>query len=291
MCAQSAAPDVEVALVAARQHGVVTFAQLRQAGLSHETIRRRVTAGHLHRLHRGIYAVGYRNSSPASRWMGSVLACCGHGGTEAGDAFLSHRSAAALWRLLPARNGPVDVAIVGEAGRTGQMGIRIHRPRTLEHGMTTRLDGIPVTDPQRTISDLRRAKPSRGGANPKELRRAMRQAAVFGLPIGPDTRPERTRSDLERLFKRIRRRSGIPAPEVNVKVDGLEVDFLWRDRRLIIETDGYRYHRGRIAFEDDRDRDLTLRALGYTVIRLSDTQLEEEAEKVASIVRRLLAAD
>jgi very-short-patch-repair endonuclease len=119
----------------------------------------------------------------------------------------------------------------------------------------------------------------------------MRQAAVFGLPIGPDTRPERTRSDLERLFKRIRRRGGIPAPEVNVKVGGLEVDFLWRDRRLIIETDGYRYHRGRVAFEDDRDRDLTLRALDYTVIRLSDTQLEEEPEKVASIVRRLLAAD
>ena len=157
--------------------------------------------------------------------------------------------------------------------------------------MTTRLDGIPVTDPRRTVSDLRRAKQRRGGASSKELRRAMRQAAVLGLPLGPDTRPERTRSDLERLFKRISRRNGIPAPEVNVKIDGLEVDFLWRDRRLIVETDGYRYHRGRIAFEDDRDRDLTLRSLGYEVIRLSDTQLEDEPEKVASIVRRLLAAD
>jgi very-short-patch-repair endonuclease len=223
--------------------------------------------------------------------MESVLACSGRGETETGDAFLSHRSAAALWRLLPPRNGLVDVAIVGEAGRTGHAGIRIHRPRTLEHRMTTHLHGIPVTDPQRTISDLRRAKPSRGGANSKELRRAMRQAAVLGLPLGPGTRRERTRSDLERLFNHICLRNRIPTPEVNVKVGGLEVDFLWRDRRLVVETDGYRYHRGRVAFENDRDRDLALRALGYAVIRLSDTQLEEEPEKVASIIRRLLAAD
>jgi very-short-patch-repair endonuclease len=118
----------------------------------------------------------------------------------------------------------------------------------------------------------------------------MRQAAVLDLPFEPGPGRERTRSDLERLFLDICRRNRLPTPEVNVDVGGLEVDFLWRDRRVIVETDGYRYHRGRVAFEVDRKRDLRLRALGYEVIRLSDTQLAEAPEEVASVVQRLLAA-
>jgi very-short-patch-repair endonuclease len=222
--------------------------------------------------------------------MAAVLACCGHGGLEARDAFLSHRSAAALWQLLAPTAGPVDVAIVGEAGRARRAGLRIHRPRTLEVEMTTRRQGIPVTGPQRTIADLKRARPSRGGATETELRRAMRQAAILKLPLGPGAKPERTRSDLEVLFGKICRRHALPAPEVNVMVGTLEVDFLWREQGVIVETDGYRYHRGRIAFEDDRRRDLELRAFGFEVIRLSDTQLDEEPDRIAGILRQLLAA-
>lgn len=222
--------------------------------------------------------------------MAGVLACCGYGGLAAEDAFLSHRSAAALWGLLHVDGGPVDVAIVGENGRARRRGIRVHRPRTLEVGMTTSRNGIPVTNPQRTISDLRRAKRNRGGATPKELRLALRQAAVLGLSLGPGGRPERTRSDLEALFQRICRRHELPAPELNVRVGGFEVDFLWRDRRLIVETDGYRYHRGRVAFEDDRDRDLRLTELDFRVLRFSEIQLENEPARVAAAVRRELAA-
>jgi very-short-patch-repair endonuclease len=39
-----------------------------------------------------------------------------------------------------------------------------------------------------------------------------------------------------------------------VRVGGFEVDFLWRERRLIVETDGFRHHRTRRAFERDRAR-------------------------------------
>jgi very-short-patch-repair endonuclease len=79
-----------------------------------------------------------------------------------------------------------------------------------------------------------------------------------------------------------RRRAGtLPAPEVNVRIGRRLVDFIWRNRRLIVETDGHRYHRGRAAFEDDRGRDLELRGLGYRVIRLSERQLEEQPRQVA----------
>jgi len=131
-----------------------------------------------------------------------------------------------------------------------------------------------VTSPTRTIEDLRRNWPSAGGANSEQLRRALRQAATLGLDVGPIGEVEGTRSDLD----------------VNVEVGGIEVDFLWRKRRLVVETDGYRYHRGEIAFEDDRHRDLVLRNLGFDVVRLSYTQVTAESGAVAATLRSMLAA-
>jgi very-short-patch-repair endonuclease len=112
---------------------------------------------------------------------------------------------------------------------------------------------------------------------------------VLGLPIGSDANHDRTRSDLERDFLRLCRRHRLPAPEVNARIGRFLVDFLWRDRRLIVETDGYRYHRGRQAFEDDRARDLEQRALGYEVIRLSYRQVIDEPGRVAEVLRTALA--
>ena len=76
----------------------------------------------------------------------------------------------------------------------------------------------------------------------------------------------------------------MPRPEVNVRVGPHVVDFLWRERKLVVETDGYRYHRGRTAFEDDRARDLELRTRGFEVFRLGEKQLDEEPKRVAEVV-------
>jgi predicted transcriptional regulator of viral defense system len=65
--------DAKVARIAARQHGVVTVAELAQAGLSAPAISRRVAAGRLHRIHRGVYAVGHRGLSQEGGWMAAVL--------------------------------------------------------------------------------------------------------------------------------------------------------------------------------------------------------------------------
>jgi very-short-patch-repair endonuclease len=136
-----------------------------------------------------------------------------------------------------------------------------------------------VTKPAQTIADLR------GVVSSRELRRAIRQANVLGLPIGPETGRDRTRSDLERDFLRICRRYRLPAPEVNVRVGPHLVDFLWRSPHLVVETDGYRYHRGRQAFRDDRARDLDLRERGFEVLHLSEELIEDEPEKVAGVLR------
>jgi very-short-patch-repair endonuclease len=156
--------------------------------------------------------------------------------------------------------------------------------------MTTTQNRIPVTDPVRTISDLRRARPARGGATPGQLRQAIRQASLLGLPMGPDTAPDPTRSELEQLFLELCSKHRLPRPEINIKLGGLTVDFFWRRRRLAVETDGYRYHRGRGAFEDDRRRDLRLRALGVEVVRLTHSQVVDESERVAKTLHKRLAA-
>lgn len=205
-------------------------------------------------------------------------------------AAVSHGSAAALWKLLPVKNGSVDI-IVGRGGRAKRRGIRVHRSRTLTPGLVTLRHGIPVTTAARTISDLRRAVSlGRAGAVPAwELRKAIRQANVLGLPIGPRDARVRTRSDLEADFLRLCRRHRLPPPEVNVRIGPYLVDFLWRERRLVVETDSYLYHRGEVAFQDDHARDLELMRRGFEVLRLSELQLDEEPAHVAEVLAARLA--
>jgi very-short-patch-repair endonuclease len=99
---------------------------------------------------------------------------------------------------------------------------------------------------------------------------------------------DHTRSDLETLFLELCAANRLPPPEVNVRLGCWEVDFLWRARRLVVETDHWTYHRGSVAFEDDHARELDLHAAGYTVLRFTDRQLESEAERVVDVLRAAL---
>jgi very-short-patch-repair endonuclease len=167
--------------IAAQQHGIVTLEQAVRCGITPSGISRRVRAGRLHRIHRGVYAVGHRGLPWEGRWLAAVKAC-GEG------AVLSHRSAGSLWQILAAAPRDRDV-----------------------------------------------------------------------------NRPIRSR------------------------VGRFLVDFLWRDHRLVVETDGYRFHRGRTAFEGDRQRDVQLQLLGYEVVRFTHRQVVEHGPQVARALRALLA--
>jgi very-short-patch-repair endonuclease len=266
--------DAKIARIAGRQHGVITRAQLVAVGLLPSGISDRVTAGRLHRIHRGVYAVGHAGLGNEGRWMAAVLAC--------GDgAVLSHRTAAALWRIGPV--APlIDVTVASGGGRATRKGIRVHRSRILSPADCTRRAGIPVTKPARTLADLRRILPG------KEFARALREAEYQRLPIGDAFEPDRTRTDLEAMFLAVARRHRLPQPEVNVRVDRFVVDFLWCPQRLIVEVDGWESHRTRSAFEADRARDARLKLLGYVVLRFTWRQVEHDAGTVARTVRDLL---
>ncbi len=270
-------PDRAIAELATRQHGIVAVRQLALAGIDRHAVDRRCRAGRLHRLHRGVYAVGHRGLSQEGCWMAAILAC-GRG------AALSHRSAAALWGLLPVAAGAIEIAIPGLGGRAKRRGIRIHRSATLTAEQIAYHKGIAVTNPARTIADLGRT------ASAPVLRRAIREADVLGLDLPAQLKPDQTRSELEHRFLGLCRRQRLPQPEVNARVGGLRVDFLWRRQRLIVETDGYRFHRGRQAFEDDRARDLELRLHGYDVLRFSYHQVSGESQRIAQAIRERLVA-
>lgn len=218
--------DLQIARTAARQHGVVSTAQLAANGVSKDSITARVRSGRLHRIHRGVHAVGHAGLADEGRWMAAVLAC--------GDgAVLSHRSAAVLWGMLGRQAGPVHVTVPTRGGRRARSGIRIHRSPHLPGAATARRHGIAVTTPQRTLEDLRRE------LAPGELRRAIREAEIAGLAV--DARalaPDRASSHLELRFLAACRRHRLPPPDVNVRVGRFLVDFLWPGERLIVETDG-----------------------------------------------------
>jgi very-short-patch-repair endonuclease len=266
--------DAAIARIAGRQHGVVTTAQLLAAGVLPSGISDRVVARRLHRIHRGVYAVGHPALSQAGEWMAAVLAC--------GDgAVLSHRSAAALWRIGPT-TGLIDVTVHGDTGRARRRGITLHRSGTLLPSQCTLRSGIPVTKPARTLEDLRRVLPD------KQFAAALREAEFLRLPIGDGLAPDGTRSELETRLLAICRRHRLPAPEVNVRLAGFVVDFLWRERRLVVEVDGWRSHRTRSAFEADRARDAQLKLLGYEVLRFTWRQLASDSEGAARTIRALL---
>ena len=229
---------------------MIQFDQLVYAGLSPDGITRRVRSGQLHRLYRGIYAVGHTNLSDKGRILAAVFAC---GPT----AVASHESAAYLWSLSPSCPSFVHVTIPGNAGRAKRKGIVLHRSKTLRPEDVTRRHNIPVTMPARTRRDLHW-----------------------------DKRP--TRSDLERLFLRVCRKYGIPVPETNVKIGPHRVDALWRTERLVVEVDSYAYHSDRPTFTADRARDRYLAERGYQVARVSDDELADHPATTALSLQALL---
>ena len=285
-----------IAELAARQHGLITHEQLLALGLSASGIAKRLRRGALYRVHRGVYAVRYPTLTRQGEWLAAVLAV--------GDgAALSHASAAALWELLPQRTPRIDVTVATPGGRSRRRLIVVHR-MLLDQAEVTVRDGVPVTTVVRTLLDLADVLPQR------RLERALDEASYLGFDLarlsprwgrrgyGKLTRVLRahelgstwTRSELEEAMLAVCRRAGLPRPKVNTEVEGKEVDFHWPSHRLVVETDGWRSHGRRTAFERDRVRDALLVEAGWRVIRITKRRLAAEPGAVAAQLSRLLAA-
>jgi hypothetical protein len=151
--------DGVIVALAERQHGVVARQQLIRAGVFPHVIDHKLALGRLHRLHRGVYAVGHCRLTREGHWMGAVLAA-GEG------AVLSHRAAAALQGLGHFLR--IEVTAVTYRARPG---IDVHTS-ILPRDEVTAEQGIPVTTVPRTLVDLAAVLP------PYRVERAVNEAEV-----------------------------------------------------------------------------------------------------------------
>jgi very-short-patch-repair endonuclease len=296
----SAGRERAIAELAGRQRGVVTRAQLLRVGLTPGAIDHRLASARLHPVYRGVYLVGHPVPVKGARELAAVLTC-GRG------AVLSHRSAASLWRLLPNAATEIDVTLVGRKCES-RPGIRVHCVAALDRRDVRKLGGIPVTAPARTILDLAAVVTSR------ELERALAEADTRRLAprtqllsllarvgarrgvgalrslIEGDAGPALTRSEAEEQLLALIRAAELPSPELNVRVGGHEVDFLWRHQGVVVEVDGFRYHSSRAAFERDRRRDAEFGARGFTVMRITWRQIVGSPEVLVARIAMALGA-
>jgi very-short-patch-repair endonuclease len=297
--------DQAIAALAERQNGVVSRGQARRLGLTDREIAVRLRLGHLHQLFHGTFAVGHRAITRRGRMLAAVLAC------DEGTV-LSHGSAAELLGLRDKRLAAVHVIPPDWSGRKIP-GIRWHRVRLPLPDEIEVQDGIPCTTISRTIVDMA------GESGWTRLRGLVEQAAILrqldvdeidlvlsrgrrrgaprlrtilaGWRSTAEPRP-RLRSRLEaRLLPRLVE-EGLPSPRTNVRlqIEGhhLEVDLLWDEQRLVIETDGEETHATPAAFQRDRWRDQLLIAAGYRTARVTWAQVRDEPNAVIRRIARML---
>jgi very-short-patch-repair endonuclease len=169
------------------------------------------------------------------------------------------------------------------------------------------IDSLRVTTPSRTIVDLAAILGGRAlreavehaqdlrRFDPQDIRatlaRAPRRSGTRRLSdlialLQPDK--DNARSDLERLFLALTRRARLPRPEPNREIGGRSRDFVWLEQRLVVETDGYRYHSSRQARRRDNRRDRQLTALGWRPVRFTYEEIAFEPAEVARDLAGLL---
>ena len=274
-----------IADVAARQRGHIARSQLLELGLGPAAIQYRIRIGRLIPVYRGVYAVGHRRPHPIDRSMAAVLAC-GPG------AVLSHGSAAALWGFFTRWDEPFEVNVA--RNRTPKA-ITVHRCR-LSRADRRRQLGVPVTSPARTVLDCApRLRNLPRFVNDALLSPWLTEdqlaAALAHHPRANLVRPILfdgrgiTRSDLEDKFVAFCERFGIKLPELNVIVNGREVDAFFREEGVIVELDSWQFHKDRAAFERDRDKDADATADGLATVRITHERLtEQEAIRLKAIL-------
>jgi hypothetical protein len=271
--------DERVAELAADEWGVLTTRELLGCGMTNGAIANRRRAGHLHLLHRAVWAVGH----PNPRWEGRLLAAvkaCGP------SALLSHWSAAELWRFVDRLERAPDVTVVGRGSRRHH-GINLHTTTCLDPIDRREVDRIPVTSSARTLLDLASMLDERRAR--RAVRRALGTGKVTVRQIGlvldryagargcnalrdaiaAGAAP--TRSDAESDVLDIVLAAGFERPDVNkpLLLNGRRVvpDLRWSAQRLTLEIDSTTWHDDPLARADDRERQMLLEAHGETVHR------------------------
>jgi very-short-patch-repair endonuclease len=279
---------------------VVDLRDLRDAGISERAAQARVASGRLHRVHRGVYAVGHPRLTPDGRRFAAVRA-------YGREAVASHLTAAALWGLR--RSARLEVTLT--TARAPRDGITPHETSVLGADDRAVIRAIPVTSLSRTLVDLAEVLAAdrlervldHAGRHEAFDRRTV-EAALDRLPgrhgaprlralLGASS-PGMTRSDLEDRFLTLCRRARLPLPRLNAHLDIggdrlVEVDALFARERVIVELDGGATHDTTPAFHADRRRDTAAAAAGFLTLRYTWERVATEPRRVADEIADVLS--
>ncbi len=289
-----------VAAIADAQHGTVAFVQIIDIGISAAAIARAVADGFLTVLHRGVYAFGHSRLRTEGRWMAAVLA----GGA---DAALTHTDGLQLRGIVQSNAARIHITVTRKTGGAHRrQGLVIHRCK-LDPCDRDVVDGIPTTTVARALLDF--AEIARG----RQLDRALDEAykrQLLDLDAALDVlgrvrgrrgakplrraleiyvpEPRRVNSWLEKHTLQLIRAAGLPMPQVNVHLNGHEVDLLWPEHRLVVELDSREHHDTPWAREEDDVRDTDHVVSGYRVMRFTYGRITREPDVVIALIREAL---
>ena len=290
--------DREIAALAARQHGVMSRAQLLDIGLSGTAVDHRVRSAALERVHRGVYSVP---GAPGSWHQALMAACLVNDGVLA-----SHRAAGKLWELRGISNAPIEVCARRE-DRPTAAGVICHITEILEPADVATVNGIPVTSAARTLVGL-------GAVEPRLVAPALNDAVLRGLVSYPwmwrtvsrlsgrgrngigvlrselerhDPSDAPTESMLEDVFLKTILRAGLEL-RGQVRVGRLRLDFADPVRKVLVELDGRKWHEAEADRVRDRRREMELRAAGWRVIRVRWLDLKYWPDLVVAELRQAL---
>jgi very-short-patch-repair endonuclease len=290
-------PDRAIARLADGQRGRVSAAQLVEAGIKTDAVRRRVRRGFLRKEHHGVYLVGWHDTTKEGLLAGALLAA----GPESA---VSHRAAAELWSLMP---GPTPVELSALRSHKRLRGVIVHRPRSLDDDVVEHR-GLRVTTPARTLVDLcssLSASHVARLATEAQIQRLVTRAELAEILdrsygrrgteklkrfVRDETSP--TRSQLEKRFVRLVSRAGLPTPRTNehLWIGGRyrEVDAHWPAVKLAVELDSFKVHGVRDHFESDRERDVDFVIDGWRVVRFTWARLRDDPNGVIRDVELLI---
>ena len=277
--------------------------QLRGLGFSDNAISKAQERGWLRPVFHGVFAVGHGHLTVYARMLAATMAC-GPG------SVVSHGTAAWLLGLRDRRPEAIDVIAPVEAGRKIAGISRRFVPQPVAREVWRR-HGVPVTSPARTIVDCAGSDPAGVGALIEQVaveglldvpaidrvldgprRRGSKQLLRTVAPWRRYKRGIKLRSRMEAKLLPLLTEAGLPIPETNVRLriagKAYEVDFLWRRQKLIVETDGGRFHDNPAAGARDSRRNHALVGAGYRVPRLVWEDLRDRPQATMDEIARLL---
>jgi very-short-patch-repair endonuclease len=278
----------------ARQAGVVSLAQAVAAGMSPDTVQRRVQQGRWSRLHPGIYLVGGHRLTPEARiraawlWGGAFSVITG--------------PAAAFWyRMLDPAPSIVDLSVPARTSPRPQPGIRLHR-RDLYDSDVRELDDIRLAAPPFAALETAVALADGSAFLDRALQRHVRFPAVyrsFCRNMGRTgssaagrllvAAADRADSAAERLLTRLLREAGIDGWVLGHSLGPYKIDLAFPAQRVAIEVDGWAWHVDPDRFRNDRRKGNFITRCGWDLLRFTWHGLDTQPGESIVEIRETLA--